>query len=82
VERWYVERFLRLRDTVFQNESSYFHRYSKLNEEEAVQTARQIWEEINLLNLRENIGPTRERAHLILEKSADHQVKNVMLRRI
>jgi type I pantothenate kinase len=47
-----------------------------------VQTARQIWEEINLLNLRENIGPTRERAHLILEKSADHQVKNVMLRRI
>jgi type I pantothenate kinase len=82
VERWYVERFLRLRDTVFQNKSSYFHRYSELNEEEAVQTARQIWEEINLLNLRENIGPTRERAHLILEKSADHQVKNVMLRRI
>jgi type I pantothenate kinase len=82
VERWYVERFLRLRDTVFQNKSSYFHRYAALNEEEAVQTARQIWEEINLLNLRENIGPTRERAHLILEKSADHQVKNVMLRRI
>jgi type I pantothenate kinase len=67
---------------VFQNESSYFHRYAALNEEEAVRTARQIWEEINLLNLRENIGPTRERAHLILEKSADHQVKNVMLRRI
>ncbi|HEY1950635.1 MAG TPA: type I pantothenate kinase, partial [Bryobacteraceae bacterium] len=66
VERWYVERFLRLRDTVFQNKSSYFHRYAALNEEEAVQTARQIWEEINLLNLRENIGPTRERAHLIL----------------
>jgi type I pantothenate kinase len=82
VERWYVERFLRLRDTVFQNKSSYFHRYSALNEKEAIQTARQIWEEINLLNLRENIGPTRERAHLILEKNADHRVKNVMLRRI
>jgi type I pantothenate kinase len=82
VERWYIERFLRLRDTVFQNKSSYFHRYSELSEDEAVRTARQIWEEINLLNLRENIGPTRERAHLILEKSADHQVKNVMLRRI
>jgi len=82
VERWYIERFLRLRDTVFQNKSSYFHRYSELNETEAVETARQIWEEINLLNLRENIGPTRERAHLILEKSADHQVRNVMLRRI
>lgn len=82
VERWYIERFLRLRDTVFQNKSSYFHRYASLNEEEAVQTARQIWEEINLVNLRENVGPTRERAHLILEKRADHKVKNVMLRRI
>lgn len=82
VERWYVERFLRLRETVFQNKSSYFHRYSELSEVEAVETARQIWEQINLLNLRENIGPTRERAHLILEKSANHQVRNVMLRRI
>jgi type I pantothenate kinase len=82
IERWYVERFLRLRETVFQNESSYFHRYTVLNEAEAIQTARQIWEEINLLNLHDNIGPTRERAHLILEKGADHLVQNVLLRRI
>ncbi|HEY3936062.1 MAG TPA: type I pantothenate kinase [Bryobacteraceae bacterium] len=82
IERWYVERFLRLRETVFQNKSSYFHRYAALNEAEAVRTARQIWEEINLLNLRDNIGPTRERAHLILEKGADHLVQNVLLRRI
>jgi type I pantothenate kinase len=82
IERWYVDRFLRLRDTVFQKESSYFHRYAGLNEAEAIQTAQRIWEEINLVNLRDNIVPTRERAHLILEKSADHQVSNIMLRRI
>jgi type I pantothenate kinase len=82
IERWYVERFLRLRETVFRNESSYFHRYAALNDAEAIQTARQIWEEINLLNLHDNIGPTRERAHLILEKGADHLVQNVLLRRI
>ncbi len=82
IERWYIERFLRLRDTVFQNEASYFHRYAFLSETEAIETARQIWKEINLLNLHENIGPTRERAHLILEKSQDHTVNTVRMRRV
>jgi type I pantothenate kinase len=82
IERWYVERFLRLRETVFRDKSSYFHRYASLSETEAVETARRIWEEINLRNLRENIGPTRERAHLILDKIADHEVRQVLLRRV
>ena len=82
VERWYIERFLRLRETVFQNEDSYFHRYAELTEQQAVETAQRIWTEINLANLCENIGPTRERAHLILEKSGDHYVHNVKLRRV
>jgi type I pantothenate kinase len=82
VEHWYVERFLRLRDTVFQNPQSYFHRYAGLSEAEAIRTARNIWREINLVNLRENIRPTRERAHLILEKSATHGVETVRLRRV
>ncbi len=82
VERWYVERFLRLRETVFQNASSYFHRYAQLSESEAVETARQIWREINLVNLRENIRPTKERAHLILEKGEQHSVEKIRLRRV
>jgi type I pantothenate kinase len=82
VERWYVERFLRLRETVFQNQSSYFHRYAALSEAEAIDTARRIWREINLVNLAENIRPTRERAHLILEKGENHLVENVKLRRV
>ena len=82
IESWYVKRFLRLRETVFRNPNSYFHRYSELSEAEAVETARRIWEEINLKNLRENIGPTRDRAHLILEKGGDHLVENVKMRRV
>jgi type I pantothenate kinase len=81
VERWYVDRFLRLRETVFQNEASYFHRYASLSEAEAIETAKTIWREINLVNLEENILPTRERAHLILEKAEDHGVRSVRLRR-
>ncbi len=82
IEEWYVQRFQRLRETVFQNESSYFHRYAELTEGEAVATSRQIWEEINLLNLRENIRPTRDRAHLILHKGQEHLIEKVRLRRI
>jgi type I pantothenate kinase len=82
IEQWYVERFLTLRNTVFRNPASYFHRYVDLDQTEAIETARRIWRTINLVNLRENVLPTRERAHLILEKGRDHAVRRVRLRRL
>jgi len=82
IEQWYVERFLTLRDTVFQDTSSYFHRFAVLDTDDAVRTARDIWKSINGMNLRENVLPTRERAHLILEKGSDHAVHQVRLRKL
>lgn len=82
IEKWYVARFLKLRETVFKDPDSYFHRYASLTEEEARQTAARIWREINGLNLSQNIAPTRARAHLILEKGPNHAVRQVRLRRI
>jgi type I pantothenate kinase len=82
IQDWYVQRFLKLRETVFRDEDSYFHRYAALSESEAIQTAQRIWRDINLVNLHENILPTRERAHLILEKESDHAVERVRLRRV
>ena len=82
IEQWYVERFLTLRETVFQNPSSYFHRYAALTRDEAKAMARTLWQTINLVNLRENVLPTRERAHLILEKGRDHAIRRVKLRKL
>jgi type I pantothenate kinase len=82
IEDWYVERFRKLRATVFQNPSSYFHRYAALTAEETEATARRIWQTINAVNLRENVLPTRERAHLVLEKGRDHAVRRVRLRMV
>jgi type I pantothenate kinase len=82
IERWYVERFLALRETVFRDPRSYFHRYASLTDAEAVETAKTIWSTINGVNLRENIFPTRDRASLLLEKHDDHTVRRVRLRRI
>ena len=82
VERWFSERFLTLRDTVFKDESSYFHRYAHLSTEEARRVAAGIWADINGVNLRENIVPTRGRANLILQKGENHQVLGVRLRKL
>ena len=82
IRRWYVERFLRLRHTAFADPGSYFHRYSRLSNEEARATAESIWEQINEPNLIENVLATRERATLILTKGADHKVVQVRLRKI
>lgn len=79
---WYVERFMRLRETAFRDPGSYFHKYSRISDIEALATAKQIWNDINLLNLSENILPTRPRADLILTKNESHRISKVALRKI
>lgn len=80
--KWYIERFLTLRRTIFRDNASYFHRFSKLSLSESKALAKKIWTEINGLNLRENILPTQNRAQLILRKGPNHKVEFVKLRKL
>ncbi len=82
LHRWYVSRFLKLRQTAFRDPLSYFRRYAEIPEEEAIRVADGLWTRINLANLRENIVPTRQRASLILRKGASHRIEEVSLRRL
>jgi len=83
IKRWYVERFLRLReDGTFADENSYFHRYAALSEEQARETAVGIWDSINEPNLIDNVLTTRGRATLVLSKDADHSVRRIRLRKL
>ncbi|WP_028034468.1 type I pantothenate kinase [Chelativorans sp. J32] len=82
IHHWYVDRFMRLRETAFRDPNSFFHRYSQFSEDEAKAIAEELWSNINLKNLRENILPTRPRADLILRKGANHLVQEVALRKI
>ena len=81
LKEWYIHRFLKFRQSAFTDTNSYFKHYAHLSEQEAVTTAGKIWDEINGLNLKENILPTRERADLILKKGANHEVELVTLRK-
>ena len=82
LQRWYVSRFLKLRQTAFRDPLSYFRKYADLSEQEAIETADGLWTRINLLNLRDNIVPTRQRASLILRKGPSHRIEQVALRRL
>ncbi|MBO3129847.1 type I pantothenate kinase [Dermatophilus congolensis] len=82
LKSWYINRFLRLRDTAFTDPDSFFRRYANLSNAEAIATAGSIWDSINEPNLRENVLGTRERATLILTKGADHKVERVRLRKL
>jgi len=82
LQRWYVDRFFSLRDGAFKNPQSYFHKYSSYSDEQAKLTATRIWETINLVNLRENVLPTRPRADLVLRKGSNHAVRSVFLRKL
>ncbi len=82
IRRWYVDRFLRLRETAFRDPASYFRRYAHLSEPEAAGEAERIWDSVNGPNLDDNIVRTRSRAALVLRKDADHSVRYVRLRKL
>ncbi|GFH65355.1 MULTISPECIES: type I pantothenate kinase [Streptomyces] len=82
IERWYLNRFRKLRATAFQDPSSYFRRYTQVSEEEALDYARTTWRTVNLPNLLENVAPTRGRANLVIRKGPDHKVRKLSLRKL
>lgn len=82
IHRWYVDRFMRLRETAFLDPDSFFHRYAAINKDAARAVAESLWENINLKNLKQNILPTRPRADLILRKGPDHLIEQVALRKL
>ncbi|WP_044170053.1 type I pantothenate kinase [Candidatus Pantoea carbekii] len=81
LESWYIHRFLKFCQGAFSQPNSYFHNYSKLHKKKATNIARSLWKQTNWLNLKKNILPTRERANLIMTKSADHAVQSIRLRK-
>jgi len=81
LQNWYINRFLKFREGAFTDPDSYFHNYAKLSTDEAISVATQLWNEINLVNLKQNILPTRDRASLIMTKVANHAIDCVKLRK-
>ena len=82
LRQWFIERFFTLQETAFLNPESYFHQHANLSKEESIEFATQVWDDINLPNLEQNILPTRFRADLILEKAESHFVRGIRIRKV
>ena len=82
LREWFMVRFRALRNSAFTDPKSFFRALAEMPAEQAEAFALQAWDNINLVNLRENILPTRGRATLVLKKAANHTIEEVMLRRV
>ena len=82
IEKWYVRRFLTLRETAFADPQAHFHHYADLTDAQATLAAEELWHNINRPNLVDNILPTRPRATLVLRKDADHSINRLRLRKL
>lgn len=80
VAQWFRDRLLSLRSTVLREPDSFFHRFTAMSDEEVSDIAQQVWDDVNLVNLRENVAPTRGRADLIMEKNSQHLVERILLK--
>lgn len=82
IEEWYLNRFMAFREQAKNNSQLFFHRFAQLSDEAAYLFAKEVWQKINLANLHENIKPFKHRARLILEKTNEHRINRVHLRRL
>ena len=80
LRQWYIDRFLSLRLAALNNKEDFFNRFSSIDIDQAKEIANSIWEKINLINLNENILPTKYKANLILKKNINHKTNEIWLR--
>jgi type I pantothenate kinase len=74
LERWFMTRFRELTDEARDDPSSFYRAFVGRSADEIDAIARATWREINLVNLRENIEPTRVLADVVVVKGPDHGV--------
>ncbi len=79
LEQWYVERFLAFVNEAHGDKTAAHFKYIELSHDERVQTAKRIWNHVNAQNLKENILPSRQRADIIIHKTADHMADQIMI---
>lgn len=81
IEKWYLERFGLLLQTAFKDPTNYYYPYAVGDRKEAFKMAKDVWRTINLKNLQEYILPTRFRADMIIHKTTDHFIDQLLLKK-
>ena len=80
VGRWFTDRLMGLRATPEAEPGAFLKWFSSLSDPEAHRVADLAWSEINLVNVRRHVVPTRDRAGIVLFKDGRHRVSHVEVR--
>lgn len=80
IKQWFLARFMTFREKGKNKPDDFFYQFANMMDEAAHYFASNVWRDINLANLEQNILPFKYRADLILHKGENHQVDQVLLR--
>lgn len=80
IEKWYMQRFMKIMKMKKNDPSNFYYKLANGPEDEALRLAEETWQMVNLVNLRQYIAPTKERANLILHKVEGHLIDKIYLR--
>lgn len=75
VRAWFVGRFHALCD----DGSGMYERFAGVPREQRQAIAEAAWTGINLVNFTDHIAPSRARAAVVVEKDADHTIRQVLV---
>ena len=82
IEKWYMQRFQKVLKLNKNKPDNFYYQMANGPLDQAMQFAEEVWQMVNLVNLREYIAPTKERASLILHKTDGHLIDKIYLRHI
>lgn len=77
IERWFLERFYRMCEAARDDERSFYRMFVGMPIDDVDAIARRTWRDVNLVNLREHIAPSRSYADAVVRKGADHRVLGI-----
>ena len=80
IEKWFMQRFERVLEMNKNNPTNFYYEMANGPRTDAIQLAQDTWQMVNLVNLREYIAPTKQRASLILHKTTGHKIDEIYLR--
>lgn len=81
IETWFLERFELLMDKAKHEPKNFYYQFAIGDRQEAINMAKDVWKETNLVNLQEYILPTKYRADLIIHKGQKHIIDYIMLKK-
>ena len=82
IEKWYMQRFQKVLKLNKNKPDNFYYQMANGPLDQAMQFAEEAWQMVNLVNLREYIAPTKERASLILHKTDGHLIEKIYLRHV